>query len=121
MASICRHPDVFSRAICMSGSYDIQRFIKGLNPAEQDPDFYYSSPMHFLPNLPDGAQLNLLRKRHILMCHGGGRWEDPEQDWCMARILGSKGVPNRVDPWGADYDHDWPTWRAMLPKYLADV
>jgi esterase/lipase superfamily enzyme len=121
MASICRHPDIFSRAICMSGSYDIQRFIKGINPAEEDSDFYHSSPMHFVPNLPDGEQLELLRKRHILMCHGGGRWEDPEQDWSMARILGAKGVPNRVDPWGTEYDHDWPTWRAMLPRYLEEV
>jgi esterase/lipase superfamily enzyme len=121
MASICRHPDAFSRAICMSGSYDIHRFIKGMNPGNHDPDFYFSSPMHFVPNLPDGEQLDLLRTRHILMCHGGGQWEDPEQDWCMAKILGAKGVPNRVDPWGEGYDHDWPTWRAMLPKYLAEI
>jgi esterase/lipase superfamily enzyme len=33
-------------------------------------------------------------------------------------VLGSKGVPNRVDLWGKDYDHDWPTWREMLPHYL---
>jgi esterase/lipase superfamily enzyme len=29
-------------------------------------------------------------------------------------------VPNRVDLWGPDHDHDWPTWREMLPKYLAE-
>jgi esterase/lipase superfamily enzyme len=39
----------------------------------------------------------------------------------MAGVLGSKGVPNRVDPWGPEYDHDWPTWRAMLPLYLDDL
>ena len=32
-----------------------------------------------------------------------------------------RGVPNRVDPWGEEYDHDWPTWRAMLPHYLAEL
>ncbi len=121
MASICRHPDVFSRAICMSGTYDINRFVKGIDPSQKDPNFYFSSPLHFLPNLPDGEQLEKLRTRHVLMCHGGGRWEDPEQDWTMARVLGAQGVPNRVDPWGEDYDHDWPTWRAMLPKYLAEI
>ena len=36
----------------------------------------------------------------------------------MAKLLGSKGVPNRVDAWGEEYDHDWPTWREMLPHYL---
>ena len=84
-------------------------------------DFYFSSPLHYLPNLGEGPQLQQLRKRRVIMAHGGGRWEDPKQDWTMAKILGAKGVPNRVDPWGAEYDHDWPTWRAMLPKYLAEI
>jgi esterase/lipase superfamily enzyme len=26
-----------------------------------------------------------------------------------------------VDPWGTEYDHDWPTWRRMLPHYLAQL
>jgi esterase/lipase superfamily enzyme len=33
-------------------------------------------------------------------------------------MLGSRGVPNRVDLWGPHVNHDWPTWRDMLPKYL---
>ena len=37
------------------------------------------------------------------------------------QVLGGKGVPNRVDQWGKDYDHNWPTWREMLPKYLSQV
>lgn len=36
----------------------------------------------------------------------------------MAEGLGSKGIPNRVDPSGAEWDHNWPTWPDMLPKYL---
>jgi esterase/lipase superfamily enzyme len=39
----------------------------------------------------------------------------------MARILGAKGIPNRVDPWGPEHDHDWTTWRAMLPRYLDEL
>ena len=34
---------------------------------------------------------------------------------------GSKGIPNRVDDWGPGVDHDWPTWLAMLPKYLSEL
>ena len=33
-------------------------------------------------------------------------------------MLGEKGVPNRVDDWGPDFDHDWPTWWQMLPTYV---
>ena len=35
-----------------------------------------------------------------------------------ADVLGGRGIPNRVDDWGPGVDHDWPTWRAMLPHYL---
>lgn len=124
MASICRHPDVFKQAICLSGTYDVERFIKehdGHPMRRGNLDFYFSSPLQYLPSLKEGEQLKQLRQRFVLMAHGGGRWEDPEQDWKMARILGSKGVPNRVDPWGPEFDHDWPTWRELLPKYLSEV
>ena len=39
----------------------------------------------------------------------------------MAHVLGGKGIPNRVDAWGAEWHHDWPTWREMLPKYLGEM
>ena len=117
LASICRHPDVFSKAICMSGTYDMQSWLHG----EWSDDFYFSSPIHFLPNLGEGDQLHLLRRRFILLPTGEGKWEDPSQSWSMAEILGTKGIPNRVDPWGPQWDHDWPTWREMLPKYLGEM
>ena len=116
LSMICRHPDVFSKAICMSGTYDITKWMNREVPI----DHYYSSPVHFLPNLGEGEQLARLRQRFVLFTHGTGRWEEPEQSWRAADVLGAKGVPNRVDAWD-DRDHDWPTWRDMLPKYLAEL
>ena len=80
-------------------------------------DFYFSSPLHFLPEL-EGGQLDLLRTRFILLTSGEGRWEDIGESWRLANLLGTKAIPNRVDSWGRDWDHDWETWRVMLPKYL---
>ncbi|MCP4200508.1 MAG: hypothetical protein GY769_01075 [bacterium] len=116
LAAVCRHPDVFSRAISMSGTYDLSRWLEG----DWNDDFYFSSPIHFLPDLEEGAHLEALRRRFLLMPTGEGRWEDPAESWRMAEVLGSKGIPNRVDPWGTQWDHDWPTWREMLPRYLDD-
>ena len=48
-------------------------------------------------------------------------WEDLGEAWAVAEVLGRKGIPNRVDDWGPAYDHDWPTWWAMLPTYLDDL
>ncbi len=30
-------------------------------------------------------------------------------------------VPNRVDAWSEEWPHEWPTWQAMLPKYLDEL
>ena len=114
VASLCRHPDVFRLAIGMSGFYDLQEYAKGKFNA----DLYFSSPMHFVPHLPEGPQLTALRRRFVLLVFGKGRWEHPEQSWRMADVLGSRQIPNRVDVWGPEYDHDWPAWREMLPHYL---
>ena len=100
----------------MSGSYDLER-VFGFGGTG---DYYFATPMSFVPGL-GGPLLDALRQRFILLAYGGGRWEHPEDSWRLAGVLGAKGVPNRVDPWGPEYDHDWPTWRAMLPLYLDDL
>ena len=118
LAFLCRHPDVCRAAICLSGTYGLEKFIKG--PVTED--YYYSSPLHFVPGLDDdGDHLAQLRKRFVLLAHGEGRAESPEEDWKVENVLGPKGIPNRVDSWGEEWPHDWPTWRNMLPKYLAEL
>jgi esterase/lipase superfamily enzyme len=116
LSLICRHPDAFSKAICMSGTYDITKWMN----KEVPPDHYFASPVHFLPGLGEGEQLARLRRRFVLLTHGTGRWEEPQQSWRVADVLGQKGIPNRVDAW-EDRDHDWPLWRDMLPKYLGEL
>ncbi|HEY7703236.1 MAG TPA: alpha/beta hydrolase-fold protein [Acidimicrobiia bacterium] len=113
---LCRHPDVFSAALCLSGTYDLSRWLDGPMP----PDFYFSSPIHYLPGL-DGPHLDALRQRFVLLAHGLGMAEDPAQSWQTAAVLGGQGVPNRVDEWGPEWPHDWVTWRAMFPRYLEEL
>jgi esterase/lipase superfamily enzyme len=114
VAMVCRFPDIFARACAMSGTYDLRRFYDATDFSN---DFWVSSPLHFVPTL-DGIHLDKLRTRFILMASGEGRAEDIGESWRMADVLGKKGIPNRVDPWGLDVHHDWPTWRKMLPQYL---
>lgn len=116
VACLCRHPDAFGAAIGLSGTYDLEPW----HGEVMNEDFYFSSPLHFVPNL-DGPALDRLRTRFVLMAFGEGRWEAPEESWRLAHVLGAKGVPNRVDRWGPEWDHDWPTWRCMLPRYLDEL
>ena len=113
VATVCRHPDVFRLAIAMSGTFDLSKYLEG----RFNQDFYFSSPLHFLPGL-EGDALELLRTRLILLPTGEGDYEDIGESWRIAKVLGDKQIPNRVDPWGPQYHHNWVTWREMLPKYL---
>jgi esterase/lipase superfamily enzyme len=116
LASLCRHPDAFRLVIAMSGTYDLSKYLKG----RFNQDFYFSSPLHYLPGLQEGPQLAALRHRFVLLATGEGDYEAPGESWQIANVLGAKGIPNRVDLWGRERHHDWKTWREMLPKYLAE-
>ena len=117
VASICRHPDVFRLAIAMSGTFDLSKHLGG----RMNQDFYFSSPLHYLPGLEEGPQLARLRQRFVLLPTGSGDYEAPAESWEIANLLGAIRVPNRVDLWGPTYHHNWNTWREMLPKYLGEI
>lgn len=116
LTALCLYPDVFRAAVCISGTYDLSRWLQGTWPDE----FQATSPLHFLGSL-DGDRLEALRGRFVVLAHGSGAWEEPAQSWRAAEALGGRGIPNRVDDWGPDHDHDWITWRAMLPRYLEEL
>jgi esterase/lipase superfamily enzyme len=111
VAVTCRFPDMFHRALGMSGTYDLMRFIERDHPTDY---FFVSSPIHFVPTLA-GRHLDLLRTRHIHLGSGEGKWEDISESFRMGRTLGNMGIPNWVDSWGPKVDHDWE-----LPKYLSE-
>ena len=115
LALLCRHPDLFQTAICMSGTYNMNKFLEG----DMTREYYQSSPLDFVPNL-EGKDLELLRERFVLLAHGEGDHEEPAQSWNVEKVLGPKGIPNRVDAWNKDWHHDWVTWRKMLPQFLGE-
>jgi esterase/lipase superfamily enzyme len=117
LAAVCRHPDVFKLAVCMSGTYDLAKFMEG-EPTSQH---HFNTPTRFLRDMPEGPHLAQLRKRYVLLTHGQGKAEEPAQSWRVADVLGARGVPNRVVEWGEEWPHDWPTWRKMLPIYLDEL
>jgi len=117
LAVLCRYPDIFSKALCMSGTYDLLRFLN----APPTGDFRVASPIHWLPELQNEQHLARLRERFVLLASGEGKAEDIGESWRVAAVLGAKGIPNRVDSWGTDWAHDWPTWRNMLHTYVDEL
>ncbi len=116
LACVCAYPDVFKAAVCMSGTYDLRRFFHG--PVADE--FTLASAGAFLAQL-DGQGLDQLRRRFVVLASGEGANENIGESWAVAHALGAKGIPNRVDPWGQHWEHDWPLWRAMLPQYLDEL
>ena len=116
VALVCRYPAAFAAAVGMSGTYRIERFYD----EAWSQNLYFSAPLQFLPGL-EGPQLDRLRSRRVLLAAGEGEWEDIGESWRMADALGAKQIPNRVDNWGPQWAHQWPTWRSMLPQYLREL
>lgn len=111
-----KRPDLFAGTIAMSGDYELGTYTKGYH----DQDVYFNSPMQYLPNLNDEYFLSRIRgSGHIHILAGQGDYENPDASRRLSAVLSSKGIPHELDIWGHDMKHDWPTWRKMLPYYLA--
>lgn len=109
-------PDIFDGVIAMSGNYDLTTYTKGF----WNDDVYFNSPMHYLGNMHDHDQLEIMRRcRHIHLLTGSGNFETPDATKAFSDLLNHKSIPHELDIWGPDMPHDWPTWRAMLPNYLS--
>jgi esterase/lipase superfamily enzyme len=109
-----KHPDQVWLSIAMSGLYDFDRFMDGY----VDDNYYYNQPLRFVPNLAEGEQLRRLRESFFLVACGQGPFEVPSEAVRLGETLGARGIPNYVEMWGYDADHDWRTWRAMLPMFI---
>ncbi len=109
-----KHPEWVDRMVGMSGTYILDRKMDGY----WDENYYFNNPFQFLQNLPDGPQLHALRDSRFLLARGDGPYENPDYPDRMSRVFSTKGIPHRVEIWGKSADHDWPTWRTMLPLFL---
>jgi len=113
-----KHPDLFRGVIAMSGSYDVRSYLKGF----YDDNVYFNNPADYLPNLNDDYFLPILQKASdIYILSGQGNYEAPDRSQNLSDILKAKGIPHKLDLWGADVDHDWPWWRKMLPHTLGMI
>jgi esterase/lipase superfamily enzyme len=108
-----KHPEVFDLCVGMSGTYVLDRRMEG----HWDEDYYFNSPTRFLPSLGPCAQLDALRTTRFIFAVGAGPHENMDYSRAAAAACTMKDIPHRLDVW-QDGDHDWPTWRRMLPAYL---
>lgn len=112
-----KRPDIINGTISMSGVYDLTEYTKGF----WDEQVYFNSPQHYIPNLNDSYYLDKIKaSHHIHIYTGAGSYEDPEANRRFSKVLWDKGIWHDLDVWGEDINHDWPTWRAMLPYIIGN-
>ena len=112
-----KRPDIINGVISMSGVYNLTEYTKGF----WDEQVYYNSPIHYIPNLTDAFYIDKIKSsHHIHIYTGSGAHEDPEANRRFSQVLWDKSIWHDLDIWGPDINHDWPTWRSMLP-YILDT
>jgi esterase/lipase superfamily enzyme len=111
-----RHPDIFDTVIALSGLYQLSYFISDY----MDENVYFNTPLAYLPNLNDPWYIHQYRQSKIIVAAGQGAFEDEmlTDTRALKQILDQKGIPNWIDIWGNDVNHDWPWWHQMLPYFL---
>ncbi len=107
-----RHPGVVGKAVCLSGAYDVRRWLDGWSEGEG----YYLDPLAFLPDLRDERYLAPLRATEFVIATGE---HDPNANESrrLAASLQEKGAPADLHVWDG-WAHDWPFWKDMVDAFL---
>lgn len=117
MNQFFRRPDLFDAVIAMSGFFNLEdTYTHGF----MNEDVYFNNPTSFVPNIRDAHQRELIASGQVHIVTGQGQWEHPANSRRFSTLLWNHGIWNNLDLWGHDMKHDWPTWRQMLPYYLAE-
>lgn len=111
-ALVTRRPGLARKAVCLSGAYDIGRWLDGW----QDGEGYYLNPLAFLPGLTDESYLGPMRSTEVVIATGE---HDPKVDESrrLVALLQDKGVPAMLHVWEG-WAHDWPYWKEMVDVFL---
>jgi esterase/lipase superfamily enzyme len=109
---VTRHPGLVGKAICLSGAYDVSRWLDG----SHDGEAYFLDPLAFLPGLSDERYLAPMRGTEVIVATGE---HDPNvgDSKQLAALLQSKGVPAELHLWDG-WAHDWPYWKDMVDVFL---
>ena len=110
-----KHPEVVTKTVGLSGSYSIKRLLDGY----YDEDCYFNCPISYIAGLRDDRLLSLIRRMEIsLVTSDLDIGICRERTYDMSRVLSERGINHKLDDWGGQTVHDWPSWRKMIREYL---
>jgi len=107
-----RYPGRVTKAICLSGLYDVSRYLDGY----WDDLCYYHTPSAYIANM-DEAWKEKLRQVEWVVATG-------EHDSLIAEnrgladILARKNVGCHAEFWPGVFGHDWPFWNEAVRRFI---
>ena len=114
--SFFRRPDQFDTLVAMSGFYQIFPYwLRG----QSNDDVYFNNPMWYAPRIGAPHARHLLEYSSINLVAGQGAFEFPNETRRFSAALSAANIAHRMDLWGHDVPHDWPSWQRMLSHYLS--
>ncbi|MEI7524133.1 MAG: alpha/beta hydrolase-fold protein [Mariniphaga sp.] len=114
-----RHPHLFSKVIALSGRYDLTLnlgMFQDLLSGHYNNSVYYNIPSHYVPNLPEGEQLNHIRNLQITLVCGREDVFFPNNVE-FSQSLWEKNITHNFHEWDGSA-HKVRFWKQMLPIYL---
>jgi esterase/lipase superfamily enzyme len=107
-----RRPDAVTKAVCLSGVYDVHRFLGDY----WDDNDYYNSPMAYIRNMDAEWTARLAGIEWVVAT---GEYDTlADENRAFARLLSDKGIPNRAEIWPGVFGHDWPFWNDAVVRLL---
>ncbi|OOQ57221.1 esterase [Mucilaginibacter pedocola] len=114
-----KHPDIFKKAVSMSGRYDLTEHLadfRDLFDGYHNQQVYFNMPRQYVANMHEHSLLEELRSLTIILAVGQ---TDPflfnNQE--ISRLLWDKGIPNEFYVWDG-YAHRPRYWKKMVELYL---
>lgn len=109
-------PEIFHRALCLSGRYAADRFLDGYT----SPGTWFVHPLAYVPGLQGEELAAVQRQTHITLVVGRGAHEGRcvEETHALADALEERRISHERDVWGHDVSHEWRWWRRQLQHHL---
>ncbi|MBV8372368.1 MAG: esterase family protein [Candidatus Eremiobacteraeota bacterium] len=106
-----RYPGIVSKAVCLSGVYDIHQFLDGY----WDDTCYFNCPTAYIPNMDEEW---IARLRLVQWTIATGEYDSLVDDnRGFSALLWGRGVENHAEIWPGVFGHDWRWWNENVRRF----
>jgi esterase/lipase superfamily enzyme len=107
-----RYPEVVTKAICLSGLYDVDQFLDGY----WDDACYFHTPMAYIANADEVGRERLRAVEWVVAT--GENDSLARENRAFAALLERQGQRVHAEFWPGVFGHDWPFWKEHIRRFI---